>query len=546
MDKFFSLKILDLFKGIFNKIGVEYDDLRLIVQHKLIMDKRKQSNLFSMNRKNGEKKNITNVFTLLIGFFLSSTVFSINSDFKTRMTVITGIIMFMIFILFISEFSTTLLNNQDKGILFTKGVTLRTVNTAKVVHAIIHLVITTISLGGFSVIAVGVMYGPVAAVLILVSFIFIDTLMLIFTNFIYAFILKVYNGEKLKDVLTRLQIVLSSIFFLVYFGICMLPNLALGLEEKITIGEGLWQLLVPPAWYGNFMDLAIGGKVTMLTMMSTIFAICIPIAALVIYIRISNELEENLEKLNANVIEKEVKEKSKFEISDLVCKGRLERIFFKFSNIMITSEREFKMKIMPMLVMGIGIVIMYLFLFSSGMGISEVLKNRYALLTLYALGLSLSQIVYLISFSQYGKAAWIYLVAPIEEPGELYKAGIKAMAIKFIAPIMLGFSLIFIVFQGIVAIPYLILILLNIILNTIILFAARKKILPFSREFNQMKDAEEYKIMFINMGAILIGLALTGIGFLSMWITLILIVIVGVIDYLLFENLFKFGWEKIE
>ncbi|WP_052356794.1 hypothetical protein [Faecalimicrobium dakarense] len=57
MKEFFILKILDLFKGIYQKSGVNYKIMRLIVQSKLVMDGRRGQNVAGFNEDTTKDKN---------------------------------------------------------------------------------------------------------------------------------------------------------------------------------------------------------------------------------------------------------------------------------------------------------------------------------------------------------------------------------------------------------------------------------------------------------------------------------------------------------
>ena len=55
MKNFFTLNILDLFKGIYTKFGIDYNKMRLILQVKLTLDSRKASNTIYNNKDTKEK-----------------------------------------------------------------------------------------------------------------------------------------------------------------------------------------------------------------------------------------------------------------------------------------------------------------------------------------------------------------------------------------------------------------------------------------------------------------------------------------------------------
>ena len=77
MKEFKVLKIIDKFKGIYKKAGVDYEVMRLIISTKLLMDGRRTSVAFNNGKK---QKPDSNQFTkalmmyAIMGFFLMMTL----------------------------------------------------------------------------------------------------------------------------------------------------------------------------------------------------------------------------------------------------------------------------------------------------------------------------------------------------------------------------------------------------------------------------------------------------------------------------------------
>ena len=80
MEDFFSLKILDLFRPLFEAFGVEYEKMRLIVNMKLTLDKRKNN---SSENKNSLMQSV--ILYLIIGL-VASRIIVMPLDIMTKMT----------------------------------------------------------------------------------------------------------------------------------------------------------------------------------------------------------------------------------------------------------------------------------------------------------------------------------------------------------------------------------------------------------------------------------------------------------------------------
>ena len=173
MKDFFILKLLDNFKFIYKKIGVDYKQVRLILQSKLIIDSRKNSK--DNNESNSFYKSLI-IYTIL-GLF-AAFMLKLNIDGFVRLTIYFTFIMSVIFMAFISEFSSVLLDIKDKNILSTKGIDSKTLNIAKITHILIYIIMLSLAISGFGIM-VAFSFGIKFLILFITSIILIDLLMII-------------------------------------------------------------------------------------------------------------------------------------------------------------------------------------------------------------------------------------------------------------------------------------------------------------------------------------------------------------------------------
>lgn len=152
MKEFKVLKIIDKFKFIYKRAGVDYDVLRIILKAKLTMDGRRKATVFNDTKK---KKGDSNEFykSLLmygfIGIFLGFMLL-IRTNIMYQMAVYFSAIMFMVLTIFISDFSYVILDVRDKNIIATKGINSKTINSAKITHVCIYIIYLTLALVGAS------------------------------------------------------------------------------------------------------------------------------------------------------------------------------------------------------------------------------------------------------------------------------------------------------------------------------------------------------------------------------------------------------------
>ena len=140
MKEFKILKVLDKLSGFYERAGVNYEMLRLILNVKLTMDGRRKATVFNDNSK--KKKEESNQFYkalilyAFMGIFLGLMLI-FNIDKMQMMSIYFTAIMFLVLTVFISDFSYVILDVRDKNILFTKGIDSKTINAAKITHVFI-------------------------------------------------------------------------------------------------------------------------------------------------------------------------------------------------------------------------------------------------------------------------------------------------------------------------------------------------------------------------------------------------------------------------
>ena len=548
MKEFKVLKIIDKLSGLYKKAGVDYDVFRLILNAKLTMDGRRKATVFNDNRKNKEDSNqfykaliMYAFFGIFIGLML---IFNINKMYIMAMYF--SAIMFMVLTIFISDFSYVILDVRDKNILFTKGIDNKTINAAKITHVFIYMTYLTLALVGVSFI-VSFKYGGLYSLVFLLEIILIDIFMIIITALVYLFVLKFFDGEKLKDMINYVQIILSISMVVLYQ---IVPRLFGAIDiTNITYKEKLWHLLIPPMWFSAPLSIISGEGVTLIKVIMCILAIAVPVISIIIYIRLIPAFENNLQKLNNN--EDKIKEKNKLliKINNLFCKDNTERAFFNFSLGIMNSEREFKLKIYPNLALGVVLPLIFLFPAAdrnSIGGIFENIRNSRFYLSIYAFALVIPNILVMIRYSEKYLGAWIYEVAPISKVSSIFKGVIKAAIYKLMLGPYIILSIIFIIIFGPKVVIHLIIAFLGFIILVISNFSVLKKVFPFSEKFEATSGGEGLITLLVSLicTLILFGVHLIiSKYFLLNFIYLILLII---IDLVLWNFAFNISKSKLK
>lgn len=549
MKEFKVLKIVDKFKGIYEKLGVDYDVMRLIVQTKLVMDGRRTSVALS-NTKNKDKD--SNQFSkalmmyAFIGLFLMFTlIFKINIMYQ--LSVYFSAFMFFILTVFISDFSSVLLDVKDKNLIGTKGISLKTVSAAKLTHVFIYMMFLTLALGGFSILAC-TKYGIAFTIVFIIDIILIDLFMVMITSLVYFVTLKFFDGERLKDIINGVQIALSLTLAV---GGQIIPRLFTVVNLDVSYAPKLWHFLFPPMWFAAPLEIIDSGSANFELIIMTVLAVIIPIVSIVVYGKLSNSFEQYLQKLSNNTYKsKDGKEKFSFKVSKILCRNKDERIFFNFVNSIMGTERTFKLKAYPSL----GLALIFPFIFM-GIGATEFtsisewkdqMSNSVGYLGLYAIALMLPNILILLRFSEMYKASWIYKTMPMRNTAPIFKGMMKAVIYKFVVPIFIIQTLVFTAIFTPKVLIQVVPIFLATIFLLIIIFVTMDKVLPFTRKL-------EIAEVSGNIGPVILTMLLTallaGVHFAISFTTIgiyIYSLVLLILDVVLWSSVFNVKWKSLK
>lgn len=487
MKDFKILKFMDKFKKLFISIGVDYDVMRKILQVKLVMDGRRVPTVLNNSkakRDESSESNDKNNFVrslwqyLLLGLILIPFVI-MKDSFIFQMSLVFGILLFMIMTSLISDFSSVLLDIRDSCIIATKPVNSITLNMARTIHVLIYMFMLTAALTVPSLIASLAAQGFLFFILYLVEIILIDMFIVVLTVILYMIILRFFDGEKLKDIINYVQIALTITLTIGYQFIGRLFDIS-KITSSIVFTPRWWQYFIVPMWFGAPFELIIKESRSIYSITFSLLALIIPIVSMIIYIKLIPAFESNLQKLNNNN-ENVNRNKNYFinKFSIIFCPDKEERTFFKFTSYMIKNEREFKLSVYPSI--GFAVIFPFIFIFNNlrGNSFSAIAETK-QYFNIYFCALMLPTAVMMLKYSSKYKAAWIYKAMPVEKNSSIYKGSIKAFIIRLLMPVYIFEAFIFLMIFGLRIFPQLILVFLNMMLFTVLCFKTMDKSLPFS------------------------------------------------------------------
>ena len=502
MKDFFYLKCLDRGKRLFLAAGIDYPVMRRILRLKLTINRRRTSTIVSregQDNKNGFLASLA--MYAFLGLFIGIFMFFPFPLFL-KMNIVLGMIVFIILTTMISDFSAVLLDIQDKSILLPRPVDAKTLGMAKLLHIVYYLFSITMAISGFALIAGFIRHGPLFFLLMLAILILICSFAILFTSILYFAILRLFSGEKLKDIINYFQIALSVFMTVAYQLIGRIFNIV---DATVQVSVHWWNFLLPSSWFAAPFSIFFGGDRGLLYVLLAATGIVLPVLALIIYVKVAAPaFERNLQKL-ANSSGAKVKPK-RFSlmraVSGLVCYNREERVFFRFTCGMLKSERKLKLRLFPNLTLGVIMPFVMIFSIAGRAGSLKALLGAVAVgryhLFMYISLIFLATLFTLITMSENYNGAWIYRAMPVKNPGPVLKGALKAFIYKYIIPFYLLTCLIFIVICGVRILPDLVLIFVNMMILMLVMFKLSKKELPFGKDFLTTQGASNLSLFLLS------------------------------------------------
>ena len=537
MKDFKILKILDLIRFLFNKMGIDYPIMRQILLLKLTMDDRRVPTLYNQSG-NKQKKESKNGYIKSLWFYVLFSLILIpfvgfGDNFIFQMGITYALIIFFIMTSMIADFSSVLLDVKDRSILFSKPITLKTLNAAKFLHILIYLSYLTIALTAIPLIVAMFTQGFLFIIISVGVLVFINLFIVVITAFIYFFILRFFDGEKLKDIINYVQIGLSIVLMVGYQFISRSFELV---NVNIVLNLEWWSIFLIPLWFAAPYELFLNGNQSTTMIIFTILAIVIPIVFIWIYIKLIPTFERNLQKLLSTSKSQKVKKQLiKNFLLKLICRTKEEQAFYHFASLMIKQERDYKLKVYPSL--GFALVVPFIFMFNIGrLGDFDPTVSM-AYLNVYFSMLMIPTAVFMLEYSGKYKGAWIYQVVPIKDYTNLKKGSLKAFLIDLYLPLYLILSTIFCFIFGIRIFLDLIAVFVASCLYIVLCYVIGGNSIPFTMSSNEISNNQSWKIFVLMIPvALLAGLHYVIVSYVVYGKVLLILI-------LLFVNWFI--WKRV-
>jgi len=495
------LWFFDLLRGPITRLGVDYPQFRAILEVKLTMDNRRQLSGLQQQSKPDKPHRATYLWTLFAFFFFglmfAGTAALLPSPL-VGMALVHSFVMAMVGMTLIADYSTVLLDTTDNMVMQPRPIDGRTILVARVAH-----VATYLSMMAFSLSLPGMIVAMFKchwlAPLVFVPTVFASLMLIVFLAYaFYLVTMRLANPERLRDIITWVQIALSVV---VIGGYQILPRL-IGMErlKALTLDDRPWVYLFPPAWFAAPLDL-LAGHVDAMRVILTLEGVLLPIGALLLVVRVMAPRfsQAMLALENQPAALKPIEQAARGNgrslaafLARCTCRKRDARAAFELIWRMCGRDRQFKRRTYPMVAMMCVMTVPLMLNFSRGNGrsfIDSIQHTNVFIIALYFCGMIVPNAIAQICLSDQPDAAWFYRVLPIERPGLILVAAWKVVLCRLVVPVYAFVSVVLLALIGPRILPDLVLAFSGILLLAGLYGLVFGRRFPFSLPYSVMQQS---------------------------------------------------------
>jgi ABC-2 type transport system permease protein len=521
-----TLLIVRLLRLPIEWIGVDFHQFEIILKTKLTIDFRRSPTAFQTSGSQNRSFGTQFFFYAVYGILMAAIIYSLK-DLFLSLSVFFSVLMVLLTMILISEFTTVLFDHRDNQILLPRPVDNRTMLFSRLVHIQFYIGYIALAVSITPALVIAIKFSVVALLMFLLAVGLSTWLILLLTSFIYLLISRLIEKEKFKDFISYLQIILGILLFA---GYQLLPRVMdSNLLNNAALPVHWWTFLFPPAWLAALVKISLLTELTQNQLILSLLGVVFSVSGAVFLIKIMSKGFLNILGEGSSESVKQVKPealrktKSNF-VRQLVCSSDIEKAGWDLTLATTRRDRKFKQSVYPYF--GFMLVLVILILKPDFKNLSVSLHeisgfSRFFLITI--LGYCGSIAVAQLPFTDTPEAAWIYKALPLKETGHLLAGAVKAMLHKFLTPVYLIMIIPAIWLWGFIIIPQIILAALGNILLILLPLLVQKTELPFTLVREMQRKGMNSVTAFLSM--ILVGV-LAGLLYLtstfSSWITLII------------------------
>ena len=531
-------QILRLFRGMFTRMGVDFDRMLAIVTVKLTLDNR-------IDRSGRNKKNASNALMkqgILLGicgpiFFLSGIA---SGAFEVSLLLFQSYLFLMLLMSFMMEYSRILFDGNDNHILQRLPVNSKTILVARLMSMLVYMFFLSGCMSVVPTVIVCCWKGVVSGVLFIVS-VFLNTVFtLLFANAVYLGVMRFVSVEKFQRVVSYAQVVLIAGVALSYQLVGQLPrNIQLDMFHP-----GTWMYFTPPCY---FMSLTVMGKqptgpVLLLALIGVGLVIVlgyITVAYLAPYFSVKAGILNSYTPVSKK--RRGGKEGWLYGVARVFGRSPMQVTGFVLGWRMTRDNLKFRQGVLPMMIYTMFLAVFFLY-----QGRQEETGGIVYYMTLYMMAMISIGIQMNMSITDKGDLLWLYRSKPLVRPGAMILGCFKALFVKYYLPAYVLLCGIFIVMLGWVVLPDLLFVLAVSTLVSYVYLWFSGMLFPFSKEKSSMDSGRNMlRVVVLMLMLVLVGGAHVLVMRLSWFGIWAAIAVVVFLVFLMEFVICRVSWQKV-
>lgn len=246
-------------KQLLEKLDVDTRQYRALLKLAWRLDMRETKMGFGWEQSERKPKAVfftTLIYYFVLGFIFAG-VFASSSNTFLGASMLIGALIFLLGSMLLIEFNTIVISPDDYHILGYQPVSSRTYFLAKFTNALAYILTFAVILGGptagLLLFKDGFHPGRAAATLIAIFLTALFVVMAVVS--LYGWIMQRVAPQRLKNVLSYLQVIVSM---LIYTGYFFLDEVLKGLLPTLSVMKSPWLLLLPTSWYAAVIEIGYG------------------------------------------------------------------------------------------------------------------------------------------------------------------------------------------------------------------------------------------------------------------------------------------------
>lgn len=548
-------------KGIYRQLGVDTNQVAIILRYKLIMDDRRP-NTFQQTQTRKRKDGISTatygtMFIALLMGLLNLVSFAVGQDEITHFTVYFTLFLFLLSATLITDFTSVLIDVRDNALLLPKPVNDRSFLLARLLHIGVHMSRVILPMLLPALVYLGISYG----IAVTLAFLLVALLASLFTifliNAVYLLIIRVTTPERFKSFIAWFQI---GFMILMYGAYQFFPRVAdTDMLREFSVTVYRYMALLPPYWFAAGI-VGVTGLDDSIGFWWILVALICSIGSCWLVIRFLAPAFNRKLGMIAGSGGAEVDNRGapatvsrSVGYADWLARwltgSFAERAGFLFTWKWALRNRGFRMRVYP----AIGYILVwfgmswYRNVFQSEHISSGALRGSSAgiLGLIYLSCFILISAIQQISKADEYKAAWIFYSTPLEFPGQVISGMFKALLAQFFLPLAVVLVLVSLAWQGVASLPNLALGFSNQALIAGLLLLINNKKLPASVPASTSERSGSF-LKGLAMLAMSGGIGLAHYFIYNFTVVVIMSAVLSMIAcWLVFGRIGRISWKEV-